>query len=224
MPNYTLAELMSNATTRAGRRGDLDQSEVSFYVNMAYEEVRDATEHALSEKIAVSSTTSGENRIELPSDFGSPINVSVLTSQIGSGRTMRRVSASRVDSTGFFPLGTPQRYVLFNNWMELHPSPDSGYSIQLRYNSMLTDLVALGDVPSVSTPWRKAILYLAEAEIHAAVDNTPGEIKARQRYAAYAAQLKNTEYRRQRDESGMGRGGHSYRDLRPRSRRSFDVV
>ena len=82
MPSYTLAELMSNAPRRAGRRGDLDASEVSFYVNMAYEEIRDATQHALSEKIAVSSTTSGENRVELPSDFNSPINVSVSQGKV----------------------------------------------------------------------------------------------------------------------------------------------
>jgi len=214
---------MSNATARAGQRSDLDASDVSFAVNMAWEEISSIQECALMEKIAVSSATSGQNRIELPEDFSGIINISITTSDHGSGKTLTRVSASRVDESGFDPIGRPQRYVLYNNWLELHPSPDSGYSLQLRYTSFATDLVELTQVPSCTTAWRKAILYLAEAEIRALTNDLVGEAAARQRVFNYVNQLKADEARRQRDESGM-RASHTYQDIRQRSQRSFDVV
>jgi len=223
MPSYTLSELLSFSTAFAGRRDDIDQSDVSYMVNMSYIEVADITKHKLTEKIAISSTTSGENRIDLPADYDSIINLSRLTSDQGSGKTLVRISASRADDTGFQPNGTPQRYVLFNDFLEIHPSPDSGYSLQLRYHSQITDMLALTDVPSLSTPWRKAILYKTIAEIYAFTENPEGEIIAASRYNNYVQQLREDEGKRQHDESGI-RFSHSYKDVRQRSKRSFDVV
>ena len=62
MPAYNLAELMSMATYESGRRADIPRSTVSFYVNEAYMEVANQVPHALMERIAVSSTTSGSWR------------------------------------------------------------------------------------------------------------------------------------------------------------------
>ncbi len=192
-------------------------------VNMAWQEVAQIAERNLAERIAVSSTTTGENRIDLPADFDSPINISITTSDHGSGKTLTRISASVADQSGFDPIGRPQRYVLYHNFLELHPSPDSGYSLQLRYRSFATDLLALTDVPSCSTPWRKAILYKTEAEIYRFIED---EVRAAQRdavYVNYVAALENDAVRRQRDESGM-RANLVYPDIRRRSKRSFDVV
>ena len=131
IPSYTLGELMSKSTTRAGRRSNIDKSDVSFYVNISYFEVAGQLPDELREVIAVSSTTSGENRISLPTDFDAPINVSVLSNSVGgiSDHTLIQVDPSYVDSEGFYPVGTPRYYVLYGDFMELHPSPDSAYSL-----------------------------------------------------------------------------------------------
>lgn len=198
MPAWTLAEIASRATTRIGRRADISLSDASFWVNVAYQEVAQAAPSALMETITVSSTTSGENRLELPADCMEVINLSWLTDiGHGSARTLRRTSVDRADQAGFSPNGKPQEYALFNNWMELWPSPDSSYSLQLRYYAYPSDMTATTAVPSLATEWRPAVLYLAEAFLHEHVGNELEAASARARYAGYISSLKDTQARRQ---------------------------
>ena len=193
---------MSNATRRTGRRADISFSDVSFWVNVAYHDVIEASpHHALLECLAVSSSTSGENRIDLPPDFRDMINISWLT---GSHRTFRRVSESEVDREGFLPVAKSDKFVLFRDWIELHPSPDSAYSLQLRYHSWGTDMLALTDVPSVSTPWRKGILRRAEQYLHEYLGNDEKALNAEFKYQQFISQIDNDLARRQQDQSRMG--------------------
>jgi hypothetical protein len=189
---------MSRATARIGKRSDIALSDVSFWVNVAYQEVAQAAPGALMETLTVSSTTSGENRLELPADCMELINLSWLT-QLGtnSARTLRRTSVDRADQAGFSPNGKPTEYTLFNNWLELWPSPDSSYSLQMRYYAYPTDMSATTAVPSLATEWRPAVLYLAEAFLHEHVGNDFEGASARARYATYVASLKDTQARRQ---------------------------
>ena len=202
MPSWTLGELTSNATRRVGRRADILPSVASFWVNVAYHDVIEASpRHALLECLAVSSSVSGENRIDLPSDFREMINLSWLT---GSSRTFRRVSESEVDREGFLPIAKSDKFVLFRDWIELHPSPDSAYSIQLRYHSWGTDMLAVTDVPSVSTPWRKGILRRAEQYLHEYLGNDEKALNAEFKYQQFISQIDNDLARRQQDQSRLG--------------------
>ncbi len=227
MPSYTLGEIMSYTTRRAGRRDDLDQSVVSFYVNSAYEEVVAITEHEFHEQLTRTSITSGEFKITLPSNFHSPINVSLYSTRAGSGLTLEQVYPSALDQGSRYPLGTPQRYMLYRDWMELDPGPDtstgSNFSLQIRYMSYSTDLVETTDIPSISTAWRKAVWYLAEAEVMADIKDYTAEALARQRYANYVGMLQDRDAKRQAAEGG--RNVHPvYQEVRPSSKRSFDIV
>ena len=65
----SLGQVCSRATEMAGGRVDWLLSDASFYANMAAQEVSQFAGHLPKEAIAVSSTTSGENRYALPSDF-----------------------------------------------------------------------------------------------------------------------------------------------------------
>lgn len=203
MPAYSLQEIMSQATWRAGRRSDLDMSMVSFLANEAYMEVAQAIPHALLEKIAVSSTTSGENRITLPSDFGEPIHFSLLSVN-GSAQTLRAVDVARADEEQATRVGTPDSYTLFSNWVELWPSPSSAWSLQLRYRSAATDMTALTDVPSISTPWRSAIVVKLEEKLHTAVGNVQGAAIAQERYLALTSTLKTDLAKRQSTSHPQG--------------------
>jgi hypothetical protein len=196
-------------------------------VNLAWEEVARIAPHVLHERVAVASTTSGDYRVTLPSDFDSPINLSIFTTDSGSGKTLTMVNPSYMDESSFWPVGEPQRYMLYSNWLELHPAPDnndsSDYSLQIRYRSFATDLIDETDVPSCSTDWRKAILYATEAEVWAYVNNPTQEAIARQRYINHVAQVKSDDAKRQ---MGMDRMGFwpIYPEVREVSKRSFDVV
>lgn len=221
MPAYTLGELMSLATRRLGRRADIPESTASEHVNMAYLEVSAAAPHALMEREAVSSTTSGQQRIQLPPDFGEPLSFSLVwsdstaSSTISSRRTLRPLSIREAEKRGQQPAGTPTHYLLFNNWIEPYPSPDSGFSFHARYKSMATDLIETAEVPSVSTPWRRAILYKSEELLAQYIGDNSRAAFARQQYLDYVSTLDSDRAKRQKHGGfAVGLTGYSNRGRR----------
>ena len=203
MPAWTLGDLMSRATARIGRRDDIAESDVSFWINTAYQEVADAEPSALMETLTVSSTTSGEFRLELPADCKELTALSWHTTEPVSSYTLARVSTDYMDSMGGgggAPAERPSRYALYNNWLELYPSPDSSYSLQMRYIAEPSDMTATTAVPSLETSWRVAVLYLGEALLHEHLGNELEGAQARARYVGYAASLKNRHARRDNTE------------------------
>ena len=204
MPTWTLGELISSATQRAGRRGNIPQSTASLWVNQAYQEVSEVVPHALQECIAISSTTSGENRFQLPSDYKEILSLSYLTATGSSARTLRRISPARADIQDPDSLGVSEEYVQYNDFLELWPSPNSAYSLQLRYRQWVSDLVSTSSIPSLATPYRYAILLKAEQHLHEYLNNDDQAINAEFRYQQYVSQVNNDEARRQHDASGVG--------------------
>ena len=203
MPSWTLEEITSQATARIGRRADMPLSTVSFWANQAYQEVAEVAPHALHERIAVSSTTSGENRFQLPSDYKEILSLSYLTN-IGSARTFKRISPANADIQDPDDLGIPGSYVQYNDFLELWPSPNSAYSLQLRYRQWVPDMTALADVPSLSTPYRYAILLKTEQHLHEFLGNDERAVNAEFRYQQFLSQVNNDESRRQHDAGGFG--------------------
>jgi hypothetical protein len=209
MPAYTLSECMSFATTEAGRRDDIAASVVSRLVNEAYMEVAVETSPEALERIAVSSTTTGENRISLPTDFYEPISASLVympswstsSSQHSSYYTLKRVAVSALDRKNPQPSGVPTEIAFFGDWMELYPSPNSAYSLQIRYRSQVTDMTATSDVPSVGTPWRRAIVIKTKARIYDMLGDFAGSQAANTEYLQYVTKLKTDAARRQAMES-----------------------
>lgn len=177
MPKWDLDQITSKATQAIGRRADIPRSEASFWANAAYAFVAERAPHALQEQVATSSTTSGENRVDLPPDFNELETLSFLT-DVGSSRTLRQTSPDKVDATGFDDPGKPDEFVLYSDWLELFPSPDSAYSLQLRYKSHNTDLVNGSDVPSVATPWRRAVYDKTKELLLSEVVNDPAAAAA----------------------------------------------
>lgn len=205
MPTYTLGEIMSFATSAIGRRAEIGLSDASRIANEAYFEVWYAAPHAEAEKIAVSSTTSGENRIELPTDFHLPISASIIyrnswstsSSVYSSYNTLQQVSSEYLDSTNPEPGGVPTKIAFYNSWIELSPSPDSGYSFQLRYQAGPVDLTSTSSVPSLTTPWRKAVELKTREGVAAFVKDAAAEAKASVDYLRYVSTLKDANAVRQ---------------------------
>lgn len=209
MPRYNLGEILSSATAAIGRRGDIGLSDASRLANDAYFEVFYASNPEEGEKIAVSSTTSGENKIELPTDFWEPISASIIyrpswstSSSVNSSYvTLGRASISAMDGRNPEPGGQPEEVAFFNSWLELYPSPNSGYSFQLRYRGHPTDLLSTASVPSLSTPWRKAVELKTREYLANFVGAYDLEAKASVDYLRYVSTLKTAEATRQRMET-----------------------
>ncbi len=208
MPAYTLGEIMSFATSDMGRRADIAQSDASRLANEAYFEVFYACDPQEGEKIAVSSTTTGENKIELPTDFNIPITATLIyqpswstaSSAHSSYITLHKVSIEEVDSKNPQPSGVPKEIAFFNSWAELYPSPNSSYSFQVRYRAHPEDLISTSSVPSLSTEWRKAVQIKAKQNVAAFIQDAAGVESARLEYLDYVRSIRNTQAKRQHGE------------------------
>ena len=197
---YTLGGVMSEATAQIGNRSDLATSRASLLANQAYLMVWEALPHNEQEKLAISSTTSGENRVTLPSDYGEAINLSDLSA--ASPVLLRALNSDDVDS-GSTQLGRPTSYVEYANWLELWPSPDSAYSLQLRYRAQPSVLTVTGDESSLATRYDYAwLLKTSELYCLALNDIEQAPVWGNQ-YISYMAQTRSDLAKRQSAREGM---------------------
>jgi hypothetical protein len=156
MTMYTLGQVMSNATQMLGNRSDVAESLASFWANEGAAQVFKSQFHEAQESIAVSSTTSGENRITMPTDFYELINVSDLS--LAQPSLLRPLLPDQVDSAST-EIGRPTRFVEYSTWLELWPVPDSTYSVQMRYRARQSVMTTTTAVPSFDTRYGLAWTY-----------------------------------------------------------------
>ena len=187
MPSWTLSDLVSNATVALGNRSDIALSTASFWMNEAQRVVWDACPHDLMEGIAHSSTTSGEDKITLPSDFEELLLLSNLSADPADPLEQCNIENAVSWDTD---LGTPTHYLLYSDWLELRPSPDSSYSLELRYRKALSDMTELTDRISVATRYGQAV-FLKGSELLAKYVTHDDE-KAAEMGNAYVAYMSTT--------------------------------
>jgi len=219
MPIMNLGTICSNATTMSGGRLDWALSEASFWANLAYSEVATRINpHRPMEGLAISSTTSGGNRIATPTDFDYPLAFTLYipswSTATSSGtwvvplrlRDYRWIDAQPINgdnSATNTTAGIPEAYVVAASWLELWPSPNSAYSLQLRYMTKVPTLVQSTDTPVLDERWHAAILYKTVELLEASRNNVEGESLARNRYLSYVGSCPTDTALRQRDRTGL---------------------
>ena len=208
MPAFTLGDIISNATKRVGYRADLPLSDCSFWANVAYQDfVRDVPE-LLSEKTHWFSLSSGDSIVALSgaTNWVETIVISHQTTASGSGRTLRQMAAEVCDAKGYYPVGEPEGYFIYNNQIQIWPSANSsantthassGRSYLHRYKAYPEDLVSLTSTPEVAYEHRKGILYKTEVHLHELLGNLEEAAYAEARYVNFVSTLKDAMARRQ---------------------------
>jgi hypothetical protein len=205
-----LGTLCSYSTKMAGGRGDWTLSEASFWANQAYSTVFNRTGHTPLEAVATSSTTSGENRYQLPTDWNYGIAMTLYqqsSATTGSISTtvirLRQQDANWMDAQTISPSGVPEAYVQYSSWFELWPSPNSAYSMQLRYAVKPPMLVDSTDTIALDERWHQAVIYKTVELLEASRNNVEGEAMARNRYLNYVVSIPTDQGMKQRDRNGM---------------------
>lgn len=157
---WTLGDIMSAATAALGNRTDITASRASFWANQSQQELWNLAPHDEAEALAISSTTSGEDKLTLPSDFEEMLSLSLVTFA-GSSTTFDNDVLDQINlmerETLSAQTGQPTKYLPYATWLELWPTPDSAYSLQMRYRKKLSTMTATTALPSVSTPLRQGI-------------------------------------------------------------------
>jgi len=199
---FTLLDVISRATTLAGGRRDWAPSEVSFYANLAASEVFEQAYHTPLEALAISSTTSGENRIALPADFQAVLGLSNLSTAV-TPRTLLARDATWVDSQ-VTQSGSPTHYALFGSWLELYPTPDSAESLQLRYYARQPEMTDSASTPVFHERWHPGWLYKTAEHLELSRTNPEGAAIWGQKYVSYMGSILDDKARRQSDKRSMG--------------------
>lgn len=209
MPILNLGQIASRATEMAGGRGDWTLSDASFWINVAFSDVYNKIGHTPLESVAVSSTTSGENRYQLPTDYGYGLALTLFQGSTNTSSTatvvirLKQQDPGWMDAQTLSPSGVPEAYEQYATWIQLWPSPNSAYSMQLRYQAKPATLVASTDTPTLDERWHAAVLFKTVELLEASRNNVEGEAMARNRYLNYVASIPTDLSLKQRDRSGM---------------------
>jgi len=213
MPILNLKQIASRATQMTGVNVSWLPSEVSFYANVALGIVSQAAgiQHTTKEALAVSSTTSGGNRIALPSDYdyslgltvGIPNSWSTTTSRTTTWVPMEKHNANWADTfVGNADGGEPLGYIEYSTWFEIVPSPDSAYSTQLRYVTKAPELVASTSTPVLDEQWHWAVVLKTAELLGGASGNTTAEWLNRSRYNTYLGNVRTDQSKKRLDPRG----------------------
>lgn len=208
-----LGQLCSYASRMAGGRADWELSEASFWANQAYSTVWNRVGHTPLEAVATSSTTSGENRIQLPTDWNYGIALTLYQGSTSTATTgtsnqtavipLKQQDAAWMDAQTLTPSGVPEAYVPYATWIELWPSPNSAYTLQLRYAVKPPTLVDSGDTIALDERWHAAVLYKTAELLEASRNNVEGEAIARNRYLNYMISVPTDRTMKQQDRRSM---------------------
>ena len=156
---WTLKDLMSESTTVAKLTPeDINPSRASFYVNQAQRDVANRIQQLEYERVAVSSTSSGDDKVFLPTDCERVLVLSFDTG--GFNRVIPQTSLDVIDSKSNGTLtGLPEFWASYASWVQFYPSPNSSYSLQLRYVARLSDMTNYDAIPSVDTRYHQGIMF-----------------------------------------------------------------
>lgn len=222
----TLCEITSQATKRLGDRFDISQSDASFWANQAYLEVANMAPHDALETIRFSSFTTGAPvRQRLPEDFNEPMTLSLVSWGADGPGTRREVGSrstiQRIGPRDFADLsatsGEPQKYMLYDTFVEVWPSPNSNYSLELRYKEYPSVLTGCGSKLRLSPPWRSAVLYRTEQRLAELIGDDTHAVRARNEFASYVQTLDSDLAKRQKEKLRQGVSVSGYH--RPRRKR-----
>lgn len=200
MTFWTLGACISEATSIIGNRADIAASRASFYANQAAIDIQIATEPLDLEGLATSSTTSGENRIALPTDFYSIIDL--YNTSITPPQPITKWNTYDIDSAQT-ATGVPVNYLSFSSYLQLWPSPDSSYSLQLRYQVRPSVMTSLTAIPSFDTRFGMCWLYRTAEFLADSVKDYETALVMRQKFLSTLATIPSDLALRQRDRNGQ---------------------
>lgn len=221
MAVLTLAQIASHAT-RMAVAPEQPLSLVSEYVNLAYVLVaRDSrVQHSPAEVLAFASTSTNttalDNRVGFPSNYdyaiglklGVPTSWSTSTtvSRDTNWKPLRKVTPAWLDATqsglNSSQTGETEAYAEYATWLELWPSPNSVYSLELRYVQKVSDLTLSTATPVLDEDWHWAIALKTAALLGALKSDQSIEYANERRFESYVNRVRTDQQKRLMDRRG----------------------
>lgn len=163
--------------TQVRKRADIENetvrhtnAELNGYINLAwnelYETVASTNEDYYSSQVTLT-TTAGVDTIALPAAFLWIRHVTITTPD-NIRYEMARLNLSEVDAFynyGQIYAGTPGGYVLLGDNIQIVPTPQSAYSVIVKYVARPTDMAADVDTIDGKAGWEEFIIWKAVATV-----------------------------------------------------------
>jgi len=142
---------------------DLPQADIDEYLNLALWEVEDKLPFRAKEVRATFVTVAGTRDYTVPAPFESLRELAVVDPVSGQHTPLIQMSAQEYESVYIDDTintdsqDIPTGYVREADYMTLWPTPDQVYTIWIRRNIILTDLVNSTDVLPIPQVWTEII-------------------------------------------------------------------
>jgi hypothetical protein len=210
MPILTLAQMISRSTELAGGRLDWNASDASFYVNQAasYIAAAQGIEHRSLESSYATTITSGVSRMALPADYNYGVALSIGSTVPSSSTQWRKLGkrdigwadtfAGRLDAT----TGAPEAYVEYNERYEIVPSPNSSYSLVLRYRRKLQEVTTSTATFALDEQWNWPVVLKAAELLAMSRGDVDIEQASRNRYIDYMSTVLTDQEKKWMDMRG----------------------
>lgn len=207
----SLGDVISMATRFAGR-SDFSTSEVSLYANLAITEITTRVYHKSKEFTAYSNITGtgNERTVDVPVDFDGAVSMvfySTSTTSAGVNQQDDKFELIQVDAAGMdsrsSTSGTPERYCVYADFIELDPIPDSRGSLVMRYLAKQPTLVVSTDTPFLDERWHRAWVDKTEELVHRSRGNHQAAADAERRYINYMTSTPIDRDLAQRAKTGL---------------------
>ena len=123
------------------------------YLNDAYALVCRRVDYYIDEATYPFSTVANQINYPLPAGWARIRDVSDTTRDI----LIQPVTLRQLDNSGVPSLGPPQFYALDGANLHMWPTPDTAYTLQLRYWLMPTPLANATDIPTLPSDWHRIL-------------------------------------------------------------------
>jgi len=150
----TRTQMESHVTMRIGGRTDM-ASFVTDSIKMAYDAIVAGVLLPENQETASMNTVGDNPTYTLPTDFMYPVSFRNLNEE----DPLQQLNPKRYDEIkNLTQTGPPTHYMWWRNQLTLFPTPDTTYTVQLRYVKRLPELSASTSVTLIPREWDEIII------------------------------------------------------------------
>lgn len=154
----TIAELRARLRRQIGNPSAtaVTDATLDIYINGAYRDIAEKYKFHKVRRICRFDTVAGSDKYDLPTDTGTILKVRDLTNE----NRLRMYDPNEV----FENVVTetyPKAYAHIRDWIQLFPTPDDVYTIEVMYKANVYDLSDINTTPVMPSSWHEGIPLLA---------------------------------------------------------------
>lgn len=201
-----LSDMVSKVRRRIGSPSTTDVTDATIkeHINAAYREIADNFRFHSVRKLCTFDTVADTRRYGLPTDCAFVIRVRNKDDEAAQPRLEKLDDRRAAELLNSDTTGVPTQYMRYKDWIELEPTPDDVYTIEVFYRADVTDLSDDADEPVFPVAWHAGIVHLATWNYFVEEGDVPKANNAYNIYDLWSSKKTNEVDEEKRDlDSGV---------------------